>query len=1274
MSNIFVRLYDWFAQRRRLLYGLLALLVVALGAMAVQVRFDENINSFFSDGDNKEQSAMFENLKIKDKIAVMISGEDPDAIVEAAEIFKEQLQPLLDEGVLLGITDGTEAETMERSTDFIYNYLPIFFDESDYQRLDSLLTREGVQLAVDNTYNMLTSATGMAVGDVLTRDPLGVGTHLLRRFERFSTDFEYELYGGHLFTADLRTMLLFIDPALSMGRTGDNDSMVTLLDAAAAEAEQVEGVQIEQVGGPIVAVHNARRIKKDTALTMSLALIVIITVVYLSFRQKWAIPLISMPPAFGALFALAVVWLVQGAVSAIAIGAGVVVLGIALSYSIHVISHSNHIHSPRQIVRELSYPLTLGCMTTIGAFVALMFTSSSLLQDMGLFSAAALVGTTLFCLVFLPHFLGGMTEGGESRLLERIERWNGYAYESKRWVILAIVAVVGVCLCFYQDVRFDEDMTRLNYMPDNIARAEQRLTTLTGSENDVYIVTSSHDLSAASQSYAVLESLCQGYRGEGKVEDFTSVSNFVVEESVQRERIARWEAFWAERRASVVEMLHTAARKKGFRDGAFARFDEMVEREYEPCRYDAASLVDVPVLSEWITHSGGVPALISRVKIEPQHKDEVYAAIDKIGRTTVIDRAYFSSKMVAAASDDFNFILLISSAIVFVALFLSYGRIELAALTFLPMCISWVIILGLMAMFDLRFNIVNIILATFIFGIGDDFSIFIMDGLLQEYKTGEKVLRVHKTAIFFSAFTTIVGMGVLILASHPALKSIALISVMGMCVVVFVSYTLQPFLFRLLISEPAKRGYFPYTLPSILNMIYEFGFFLAGCVVAQLLMVVLTLLPIGRRRRKAVFHSFVHHFARLILGTMITTRVRRDNPHGEDYSRPSVIVANHQSFIDILLMLSLTPRVVMVTNSWVWHSPFFGWIVQYADFYHAANGYEALADSLRDRVAEGYSVVVFPEGTRSPDCRIQRFHKGAFYLAQLLKLDLLPVVIFGAGQVSAKRQGFYVKHGRVVARTMPRIAYGSDEMGATYQEQSKRMRRYFERELARLTEEYGRTDSPYLKDALQTNYIYKGPVLEWYMRIKMRRDGYYAFWDDRLPLDATITDVGCGYGQLSFMLAMRSASRHITAIDYDEDKIALARHSFLARCCNVEFRADDMRRCDLPQSDAFLFNDSLHYVSERTQAEVLHRCVERLNQGGQIIVRDGDASKRENMDSILRAEWWSTRVLRFNRSDEPLRFVNAEWMERFARQHNLQLSLDRCDEQAMETIYIFTKR
>ena len=180
--------------------------------------------------------------------------------------------------------------------------------------------------------------------------------------------------------------------------------------------------------------------------------------------------------------------------------------------------------------------------------------------------------------------------------------------------------------------------------------------------------------------------------------------------------------------------------------------------------------------------------LISQIRISDQNKETVYQHFSKDQDVVIFDRSYFANKWVSAINDDFYLILYISSFLIFFALWFSYGRIELTLMSFLPMLVSWVIILGLMGILGIEFNIINIILSTFIFGIGDDFSIFIMDGLQNKYRTGQKVLNSHKTAIFFSAFTTVVGMGALVFAKHPALQSISLISILGMIAVVLVAY------------------------------------------------------------------------------------------------------------------------------------------------------------------------------------------------------------------------------------------------------------------------------------------------------------------------------------------------------------------------------------------------------------------------------------------------------------------------------------------------------
>ena len=1272
MSKLFISIYEWFEQHKGVYYLVLISSIVLFVTMASQIRFQENITNFFNSSDDNKNSA-FQTVEAKDKIIVMLSGDNPDTIIASAEMFENKLNPLVGEGLISTITAYADEETVAHCTSFIYDYLPIFLTDADYVELEHKISVAEINDAVRNVYNVLTSPSGMVIGDVVMRDPLNIGTHLLKRFEQFNPNLQYEIYNGRLFTSDLSTMLMFIQPSNGMGDTGNNGRLISGLEEAERAAE-IDSVAIDCIGGPIVAVYNARQIKKDTTITLGLAMVFILIVILLSFRNRLSIPFIIVPPIYGALFALAMVWLVQGEISTIAIGAGTVVLGIALSYSIHIVAHLNHNSSPKEIIKELASPLTIGCLTTIGAFAALMFTSSALLQDMGLFSVFTLIGTTIFSLVFLPQFLKEFKVNTKSRLLGKIEQIVGYKYEGKPWIIIPIVLLTFVALFYYQDVGFDDNMSNINYMPKHIVKAEERSQEIFGDQsNEVYIVTGSENLDALAKEYSKLEEILEQYKKSNKVSDIITIDDFVISETEQERRIEKWNRFWNENGASTLNRIEAAAADCGFRKGAFSQFEELINKNYGICDYSDEQIDKVPVISEWINTSTNSISVLSRISITNENKAGLYEDIDKLPNTAVIDRGYFSSKMVESTSNDFNYILLVSSLIVFFALLISYGRIELTLLTFLPMAISWVIILGMMAIFDIKFNIVNIILATFIFGIGDDFSIFIMDGLLQEYKNGKKMLGAHKTAIFFSAFTAIVGMGVLIFAEHPALKSIALISVLGLSVVVLVSYTIQPLLFRWLVSKQTEKGGFPYTFGSIINTIYCFLYFLLGCILLQLYIVILTLIPIKRKTKKLAFHKMIYWFTRIFLNTMITVKTMRINPYKETYDKPAVIIANHQSFIDILLLLSTSPKIVMVTNSWVWNSPFFGWIVKYADFHHSADGYEALAEKLQERVSEGYSVVFFPEGTRSADCSIQRFHKGAFYLAHLLKLDILPIIIYGAGQISAKEQGFYIKSGIVATKTMKRIAYGDSSFGATYQEQSKLLRKWFAEQYSEFNNELGRTFNSYFRDAIIKNYIYKDPVLEWYMRIKCRIDGFYDLWDKLVPRNATIVDVGCGYGQMSFMLGLLSPDRQILGVDYDNEKIKIAQHSFLGKKTNTSFKCADMRTFDIPNVDVVLFNDSLHYVDIESQKQLLVRAFESLNVGGMIIVRDGDVSIKDGHNKIEQTEVWSIRIIKFNKTSDSLCFVSSDWMRTLAAENGINIKVRRCDNDSSETLYILTK-
>ena len=1283
MTQFFIGLYDYFERHKILFYLSLISCVLLMGFFALQVRFEENITQFFPDTkDSQNTIKVFDNLKIKDKIIIMLSSADtcqrvePDSLIEAAGQLQQTLTEKAGGTLIKGIFAQVDQSLIGGATDFVYEHLPLFLTDTDYQRFDSLLTEKGIQAIMQKNYTNLLSPAGIALRSYILRDPLGLGSEALKHLQDFQLEANYEIYDEHIFSKDGSTLLMFITPVFSTGSTGKNDELIKILEE---ELQHVQGesptIRAEYFGGPSVGVYNARQIKKDTILTSSLALLIIIVFISLVFKRKRSIPLIITPVLFGGLFALFLIFFIKGSISAIAVGAGSAVMGIALSYSIHMLAHQNHVSTVQQLIKEIAYPLTVGSFTTIGAFMGLIFTSSDLLRDFGLFASLALVGTTLFCLIYLPHFLKGQADVKQGRVLRIIEKINAYSYEKNKWLVGGILLITIICLFTSQKVGFNNDMMSLNYEPQHLKQSEEKLMQLFDSdEKTVLFVSVGKDMNQATETYAVTNQKLLALKDQGLIKDYASASQFLISPQEQQLRLKRWKDYWTdEKQQQIREQLETAAAEYRFRPGSFDPFYQWLNQPFGEYHYTAQEDdLSGKLLNEWQTSADSITMLISQIRISDQNKETVYQNFSKTQDVVIFDRSYFANKWVSAINDDFYLILYISSFLIFFALWFSYGRIELTLMSFLPMLVSWVIILGLMGILGIEFNIINIILSTFIFGIGDDFSIFIMDGLQNKYRTGQKVLNSHKTAIFFSAFTTVVGMGALVFAKHPALQSISLISILGMIAVVLVAYTIQPLIFRFFIAGPASKGLPPYTLIGLIRTVLLFLLFFIGCIFLRVLIAVLYLVPVRKSSKQRLVCRLIQITCKGIL--LLATAVKKEhiNKANERFQHPAIIIANHQSFIDILVLLSLSSKILMVTNHWVWHSPFFGAIIRYVDFYYIGEGYEQYMERMRKKVKEGYSIAIFPEGTRTYNGKMKRFHKGAFYLAETLQLDILPILLYGNNKIIAKAQPFNIRKGIIYTEILPHIPGDDLSFGTTYQERTKRISAYMKEGYARICREKNTTDNPAFYEALIQNYIYKGPVVEWYIRIKVKMERNYRLFNQLIPVQGQITDIGCGYGPLCYMLSLLSEDREILGIDYDEDKIALAQHGWL-RNEHLQFRHGNALEYPLPESDVFILNDMLHYMSYEHQRTLLLKCADRLRSQGMIIIRDGNSANTSKHRLTRFTELLSTRIFNFNRTAGELHFTTETQLREIAVTCGMNVEIIPNDKYTSNTIYIFRK-
>ena len=478
MSKIFIGIYNFFERHKVLFYCFLILCVGAMAVAVSKITFRQNVTDFFPAASNNDNTAeVFQNLNVKDKIVVLFSprdGEPADSLISTAEDLAQRLETEAADylnGILLRIDNNLIGGV----SDFVYDHLPIFLTDSDYARFDTLITPVAIGRRMRQNYQNLVSPIGIGSRQYILRDPLGIGFQVLDNLQDLEIESDNAIVDSYLFTADTATLMLVLTPKYNMGRIGENEGLVSIIEDNIAKMNKIHtGVLTEYFGGASVSVYNARQIKNDTAVTSVVALLVIVVFISLMFKRKRTVPLIIVPAVFGCLFALAIIAVVKGEISSIAIGAGAAIIGIALSYSIHMLAHQNHVRSVEQLIDELAYPLTVGSFTTIGAFFALVFTSSALLRDFGLFASLTLIGTTLFCLIFLPHFLKGQADVKRGRVLRFIEKINAYHYEKNRWLVGALLVLIVVSCFTAGKVRFNSSMLDMYYEPTHLKAARAR--------------------------------------------------------------------------------------------------------------------------------------------------------------------------------------------------------------------------------------------------------------------------------------------------------------------------------------------------------------------------------------------------------------------------------------------------------------------------------------------------------------------------------------------------------------------------------------------------------------------------------------------------------------------------------------------------------------------------------------------------------------------------------------------------------------------------------
>jgi 1-acyl-sn-glycerol-3-phosphate acyltransferase len=260
-------------------------------------------------------------------------------------------------------------------------------------------------------------------------------------------------------------------------------------------------------------------------------------------------------------------------------------------------------------------------------------------------------------------------------------------------------------------------------------------------------------------------------------------------------------------------------------------------------------------------------------------------------------------------------------------------------------------------------------------------------------------------------------------------------------------------------------------LARVLLSVVGWTYLLVSSAILFPFALVIWLVTLPFDRNLVVQHLFTCAWAAMYIKVYPGWRLRIEGREKLPWKGAAILVANHQSLIDALVGFALFRPFKPVSQAAVRWAPFIGWNMMMNRYIALQRGERrSIAQMARDCrywLRRGMPVMIYPEGTRSPDGEIKEFKSGAFALAVEENCPVYPIVITGTAGALPKKGLLLGLRARMHARVLDPVHPGGGEQGSGSRRERDRVlqlrdgvRQIMIRELARLRAEISASTSP----------------------------------------------------------------------------------------------------------------------------------------------------------------------------------------------------------------------
>ncbi len=739
---------------------LVAAAISAAGWM--RLRIDSSLVPLLPQHSQARQTVLFfRDSSFADKVVLWFrltgSGTLSD-LIAAADAAEKRLDPKLISQV---VQAPRPADAVDQAVALL-DRAGELLDEKDLADLAAATGPDALKKRMRECYMQLVQPQGSFVEQIIRRDPLGISSRILSRLFALTNGLGYrmEMKDGHFVNPDGRQLLLILQTSSSAASLSGSRAVAGNLEEICAAAPA--GIDITAIGAQIHTAQNQEMMQRDihiVGLTNAVAFLLL----FLGVSRDWRVAAVFLLPVVTTALTIGLCALFYPDLSAIMVGLAFAMAGSAVDYGVFVYTAVRSGPAAENL-RRIRRPLLISHLTTLGVFVAFLFSQIPAYRQLGYLTGISLILSLLAALFVLPRFL---KPGGRIVGLNRgmsLRRWGRYMLP-----VTAVGAVLLIDAAFIaKKIQFDSDISRLDGVSPAVKQAEKDFQHNWGqsdTELALLVVTGNTRAQAENANDAVYHRILTSPRFSDH--QFVSLASFWPSPAARQANLRRWRQFWSPQRTSQLRAdLAAAGQPYGFSADAFEPFFQSLANAPPP--QPPQLLQDLE--GQFVARSDGQWQMLNYF---PDTPSDTQAATDLVGDrpdVAVVSRGVLTRAFESYAVSESHVLITLSALFVIAALLLLTRSLVKSLIILLPVVCGFVAMFAVLQKMGLSISVITVVGSIIVLALTSDYGVF----ALYAWEGHETILGQAMASMHLCFFATVTGMVAMIFGQHPAVFQIGL--------------------------------------------------------------------------------------------------------------------------------------------------------------------------------------------------------------------------------------------------------------------------------------------------------------------------------------------------------------------------------------------------------------------------------------------------------------------------------------------------------------------